>query len=177
VLTIFFHLITLHIYIYLNFLSPVNFSHNIAILCFQTIFTTPAHSKQSRCSYLVCSMDSNKLSRSLPTPNDLWPSDQAAQLHLYQQLPVLVWYGLRFRALGHPWAPLSEANDDPNLVALDTLPKRALCEAFPNLKKFNRELPGINQATPESLSQMDVDAFLFAIGWYFKLNFISWCLS
>jgi hypothetical protein len=111
-------------------------------------------------------LDSNKLSRSLPTPNDIWPSDQAAQLHLYQQLPLLVWYGLRFRAQGHPWTSLSIANDDPNMVALDILPKRALCEAFPKLKKFSKDLPGINQATPESLSQIDIDAFLFATGSY-----------
>jgi hypothetical protein len=122
------------------------------------------NSKEEKTSYLKTSLDSNKLYRTLPTPNDLLLSDEAAQLYLYQHLHLLVWYGLRAKAPGHPWAPLSEANDDPGQVALDMLPKRPLCPAFTSLKRFNQELPGICQATPESLSQMDLDAFIFGSG-------------
>ncbi|XP_065336958.1 E3 SUMO-protein ligase RanBP2-like isoform X2 [Cloeon dipterum] len=118
--------------------------------------------RSSLTSYLAMKMDTNKLNRSLPTSNELGPFDEASTLSYFDQLPLLVWYGLQFRAQGHPWTPLNEMNDDPNLVALNVLPAKSLCAAFPSLKRFNKDLPGINQPTPESLSQMDIDAFIFA---------------
>ncbi|XP_059487715.1 E3 SUMO-protein ligase RanBP2-like [Neocloeon triangulifer] len=128
---------------------------------YEAVFSSYAN--ELKTSYLATSLDSNKLTRSLPTINELWSHDESSLLQYFNQLPLVIWYGLQFRAIGHPWTPLSEANDDPNIVALDVLPKRPLCPAFHNLKKYNKDFPGISQATPESLSQMDIDAFIFAI--------------
>lgn len=85
----------------------------------------------------------------------------------------MVWYGLMFLPYGHPWNPISQSNDNPSLAATNVVPKRALCPQFTDLKAFTREIAGLVPATPETLCQLDVDAFLYATGKFNCYNPLS----
>lgn len=94
----------------------------------------------------------------------------ATQLRQRSDINYLVWYGLLFLPHGLPWAPINQSNDDPSLAAATIVPKRSLCPPFVDLKLYTREIPGLVPATPETLCQLDIDAFLYATGNYRNIN-------
>ncbi|KAF4521479.1 hypothetical protein B566_EDAN001776, partial [Ephemera danica] len=127
---------------------------------FEALF--PTYSQKKSTSYFAILCNTNDVVVTLPTPDDLWPLDEATQLRQRHDLNYLVWYGLNFLPYGTPWTAISQTNDDPTLTVLNVVPKHPLCPMFDGLKLHLKDVTMMVPASLESLCQMDLDAFVYA---------------